>query len=157
MPEPEVIDSLNEKHEQHKLLWRNLNLTPGYGVQSHGVPPAHPGGQGQDNDRAGDLLEGGVWPALDQVLEGDGGSGGRDDPGPDVRHHHHRVDGPGGHKVSDKSGLIFAGRKYRLKDGASRDGRRQLGIRNYTVLAGLNSGGRGTLDRKGEGSFGVRD
>ena len=59
--------------------------------------------------------------------------------------------------MSGKDGLIFAGRKYRLKDGASRDGRRQLGIRNYTVLAGLNSGGRGTLDRKGEGSFGVTD
>ena len=151
-----MIDSLNKEHEQHKLLWRKLNLTSGYEVESHGVPPAHPGGQGQDNDRAGDLLEGGVWPALDQVLEGDGGSDGRDDPGPDLRHHH-QVDRSVEHKERIKSDLIFAGRKYRLKNGATRDGRRQLGILNYTVSAGPNSGGGGDLDKKGEGSFGVGD
>ena len=93
----------------------------------------------------------------DQVLEGDGGSVGGADPGLDVRHHHHQVDGPVEHKERVKSDLIFAGRKYRLKNGATRDGRRQLGILNYTVSAGPNSGGGGALDRKGEGSFGVSD
>ena len=57
--------------------------------------------------------------------------------------------------MSQNSTRIFAGRKYRLKDGASRDRRKQLGIRNFTVLVGQNSVGGGILDRKGEGSEGV--
>ena len=156
MPEPDVIDNLNKKHEMHKVLWRNLDLTSGCGVQSPGGPPAHHGGQRHDDGQAGDLSEGGVEPALDQVLEGGGDSAGGADPGP-VRHQHRQGDGPVRHNDRVKSDLIFAGRKYRLKDGATRDGRRQLGILNYTVSAGQNYGGGGALDRKGEGSFGVSD
>ena len=56
----------------------------------------------------------------------------------------HRVDDGRGHfdQDSEQQGrIIVKGRKYRLRDGASRDGRLQLGIKTFTISQNLGEGG----------------
>ena len=58
--------------------------------------------------------------------------------------HDHRVDDGRGHfdQDSEQQGrIIVKGRKYRLRDGASRDGRLQLGIKTFTISQNLGEGG----------------
>jgi hypothetical protein len=155
VPEPGEIEKLNKEHEKHKQFWSKLDLTSEVELGVQVVQPVHPGGREHDG-HDGALLGGRGGSALCREpgtsATGDGGVCGG---GPGGSHQHHQGDVPRSHGMSQNSTRIFAGRKYRLKDGASRDRRKQLGIRNFTVLVGQNSVGGGILDRKGEGSEGV--
>ena len=169
--EPEWVDSLIREQNNHKQLWSTLDLTSmklqgdadgdPHSEDGQGVAGGHLGAR-DDGVRDGEVRVAGAGSmhTMQAVEVGDRhhsqpgaidrGGGARVGGAGEL--HDHRADDGRGHLEHDseqQSRIIVKGRKYRLRDGASRDGRLQLGIKTFTVSQNLGEGGSSGLEVKG--------